>query len=247
MSSEQLDAAGGRPEQYEPPPPSTPMFPSPGSISQVPEAPSSEPARQNDPLLDAVAEPLVAPNSVSEFSLEELIQSCIAGNRASWARLYELYDGRLELWARRFRLPADDAEDMRQDCWVYLFAREAQVLARYTPKDGATFDGWLYVVHARFCVPWLQRRIHQRDLLHGDPLEALDRQGPLSFRDPIHRIELIRYLRVLSPLEQRIVTLYCHGYGHDEIGARCGISPENSAVILSRCRSRLRRLRDGDM
>ena len=173
-----------------------------------------------------------------------LVEACVRGDRSAWSGFVDLYEARVNRSVGCFRLPSEVAGDIQQDFWLHLFGSNG--LRKYKVFEGATFDAWLSVVVRRFCLNWLRKKGIHSERFELQPMDVLDEGHSGPVRDLLVLLEIYSYFELLEPLERRVLSLRLEGFSHAEIAERCGISPENSATILCRCRPVLRKnRRDG--
>jgi RNA polymerase sigma factor (sigma-70 family) len=181
----------------------------------------------------------------SREEILNLIRRCLAGDEAAWDGLIRLYGPKLRNWVLRHGSSRHSVDDLLQDFWLYLFSNKGRVLATYEPRDGASFDAWLYVVHRRFCIRWFMREARRSDPLTELTPEIIEGGKPESRIDPDVKLELLRRIETRPRREREIFWLSYQGCSAEEIGARYSLTANNIRVILHRIRQRLRGDDDG--
>ena len=154
-----------------------------------------------------------------------LLASVRQGSTEALGQLYTRHAG--EVYALAYRLTGSrhDAEDVLQDVFVGL----PRALKAY--GEQGRFGAWLGRVAARTALMRLRSRGARRE----DGLELAGDPAGRGEPDPVDRIAAQRALqRLPDGLRAVWVLKEVEGYSHAEIGALLGISPENSAVRLSR-------------
>lgn len=164
----------------------------------------------------------------------ECIERARNGDPAAMRELYERHAQRVFTVIRS--LAGDDAlaEDWAQEAWVRAF----RALPGF--RADAQFSTWLHRIAVNSALQgrrWRQRRTS------GDVQLTEGLTSHVRADAAVLRIDLQRALdRLPAGMRQVIVLHSVHGFTHEEIGARLGISPGTSKSQLFRGRARLREL-----
>ncbi len=162
-----------------------------------------------------------------------------AAPAADWRRIFEEHHARVIQAAYRVTGNASDAEDVLQNVFLRLLRRGE------APIEADRLGSYLHRSAVNAAIDLLRNRKGGRDI----PLEALEGRLPAdSAPGPEERRqarELRDWLREavtrLSPQAGEIFTLrYLEDYSNQEIAELVGTSPGVVAVVLHRCRNRLR-------
>ena len=186
-----------------------------------------------------------------------LLRRALAGDRTALNRLVAVLTPVTQsrvartLLAHRSRLAGgrvrrQDVEDLTQDVFLVLFARDARVLRSWQPERGLSLESFVGLVAERLVLSFL--RSGRRNPWKEDPVfleDDLDVQAPESGPEEIaasreHLTLLLERLREdLSPLGWRMFELlYVQELSVPEVQAATGLS----ADAVYQWRSRLSRL-----
>ena len=167
---------------------------------------------------------------MTEIFNQELIDSCIRGDRAAQKALYDRLAPRMFPVCIRYIGDRDAAEDILQDGFVTLFTH----LKSY--KGEGSFEGWA----RRIFVTTALMSLRKKDALKmSEDLEAARnlRAETVSQTQNIGYKELIKLILTLPPGFRAVFNMYAiEGYSHKEIGEMLGISETTSRTQLSRAR-----------
>ena len=167
---------------------------------------------------------------MTEIFNQELIDSCIRGDRAAQKALYDRLAPRMFPVCIRYIGDRDAAEDILQDGFVTLFTH----LKSY--KGEGSFEGWA----RRIFVTTALMSLRKKDALKmSEDLEAARnlRAETVSQTQNIGYKELIKLIMTLPPGFRAVFNMYAiEGYSHKEIGEMLGISETTSRTQLSRAR-----------
>ena len=167
---------------------------------------------------------------MTETFNQELIDSCIRGDRAAQKALYDRLAPRMFPVCIRYIGDRDAAEDILQDGFVTLFTH----LKSY--KGEGSFEGWA----RRIFVTTALMSLRKKDALKmSEDLEAARnlRAETVSQTQNIGYKELMKLIMTLPPGFRAVFNMYViEGYSHKEIGEMLGISETTSRTQLSRAR-----------
>ena len=170
------------------------------------------------------------PTAADEAEVQSLVRAARVGNARAARRLYELHVARVYRAVRGLCASDADAEDVTQDAFVDALSS----LARYTPRAGARFIGWLVTVA-------LNRARKQRAAAaRTEPIdEGAERHGG-SEEEVVRRRALLDALATLPERDRHVVSLF---YGAElsaeEVAAAVGISAANVRKNCERQRKHL--------
>ncbi|HKB43361.1 MAG TPA: RNA polymerase sigma factor [Chitinophagaceae bacterium] len=160
-----------------------------------------------------------------------LIKGCIAGDRASQAKLYHAYAGKMMgvcVWYARNR---EEAEEILQDGFVRVFT----YINKFNGKG--SFDGWI----RRVMVSAAYSKYRSKSA-RLRPVIELNAEFHDSFTDPViisqyNEKELIKLVQTLSPAYRMVFNLYVfEGMKHREIAEALNISEGTSKSNLADAR-----------
>ncbi|MEM7050666.1 MAG: sigma-70 family RNA polymerase sigma factor [Acidobacteriota bacterium] len=156
-------------------------------------------------------------NSVESSSLEELLTR----SRSKLSRI--LY---------RYRIPAQDAEDLLQETFLILVSQWESI---------RNPDAWLAITLRNRCVIyWRRHKIRLYDMVDDAILEFLsDGEAPEQEKAEL-RVDLDGLLERLPERCQRVLRLrYGLGCSAAEVGKRLGYQPSSVPKVTHRCLSQL--------
>ena len=181
------------------------------------------------------------PETLSNLSdTEQLIRSCIAGERASQARLYNLYARKMMgvcMWYARNR---EEAEEILQDGFMRVFT--------YLHKYAGTgsFEGWIRKIMVNAALFKYRNKSHLRPVLKLDAYspDIAENNSVIAYMDAK---ELVALVQSLTPGYRMVFNLYVlEGMKHREIAEILGISENTSKSNLADARAILKKALTAD-
>ena len=180
-----------------------------------------------------------------ELTDEELCCRAASGDRMAEETLVIRYMRLARACARPYFLAGGDSEDLLQEAMVGLL----KAIREYDPTRDAAFRTF-----AEVCV---RNRIRS-----AVTAAARDKHAPLNYSVPMEEQPLLESVhgadpeelfinkeeeaerlnslnRKLSPLEQRILSLYLHGFSYREIGEQVGRSDKSVDNAVQRIRRKV--------
>ena len=180
-----------------------------------------------------------------ELTDEELCCRAASGDRMAEETLVIRYMRLARACARPYFLAGGDSEDLLQEAMVGLL----KAIREYNPTRDAAFRTF-----AEVCV---RNRIRS-----AVTAAARDKHAPLNYSVPMEEQPLLESVhgadpeelfinkeeeaerlnslnRKLSPLEQRILSLYLHGFSYREIGEQVGRSDKSVDNAVQRIRRKV--------
>jgi RNA polymerase sigma-70 factor (ECF subfamily) len=160
-----------------------------------------------------------------------LIKGCIAGDRASQAKLYNLYARKMMgvcLWYARNR---EEAEEILQDGFMRVFT--------YINKfsGGGSFEGWIRTTMVSAALSkYRNKSYHLRPVVQFDSQSHEVAEEPL-FASQYDEKELVKLVQTLTPAYRMVFNLYVfEGMKHREIAEALKISEGTSKSNLADAR-----------
>ena len=180
-----------------------------------------------------------------ELTDEELCCRAASGDRMAEETLVIRYMRLARACARPYFLAGGDSEDLLQEAMVGLL----KAIREYNPTRDAAFRTFAEVCvrnRIRSAVTAAARDKHA-PLNHSVPMEEQPLLESAHGADPeelfINKEEEAERLnslnRKLSPLEQRILSLYLHGFSYREIGEQVGRSDKSVDNAVQRIRRKV--------
>ncbi len=164
-----------------------------------------------------------------------LIKGCIAGERTSQARLYNLYARKMMgvcMWYARNK---EEAEEILQDGFMRVFT--------YLHKYAAigSFEGWIRKIMVNAALFKYRNKSHLRPVVeyNADTHDTSEGSSVIALLDAK---ELVNLVQTLSPVYRMVFNLYVlEGMKHREIAELLGISEGTSKSNLADARAILQR------
>ena len=178
---------------------------------------------------------LMKRKNIPDNELQGLIKGCLAGDRSSQKRVYDIYAPKMLSLCLRYSRNQEEAEEVLQDGFLQMY----RCIKQY--KQTGTFEGWLRKIMIN-CA--LMRYRGGGNVLHMTALTD-DDHFMTSGDDSIDRLgekELILLIRQLPPVYRMVFNLYVfEGLKHREIAGLLGITEGTSKSNLSDARTILKK------
>ena len=159
-----------------------------------------------------------------------IIKGCIAGDRASQKRLYDLYAHKMMgvcLWYARNR---EEAEEVLQDGFIRVFTYI------HTYKGQGSFEGWIRKIVVNAALLKYRNKSKLRAIVEYNA-EEHDIKESDTVLEMLDAKELIKLVQTLSPGYRMVFNLYVlEGLKHREIAELLGISEGTSKSNLADAR-----------
>ena len=182
----------------------------------------------------------------SNFTDEQLVSECKAGNEFAWSQLMKRYRPFIERFAvSHFRVPASEIDDFVSDA---VFNGLCSAVRHYKP-GGPPFSTFASRCIKNACLNTLNRRNSQKRI----PLEATvsideqagaisgdyDVQQQLEIRAELREVEAA-IARLLTERENEALRLWLDGESHAEIAERLGITRKAAETSVYRAKKKLK-------
>jgi RNA polymerase sigma factor (sigma-70 family) len=167
--------------------------------------------------------------------LQNLINGCLARDRASQRKVYEIFSPSMMGLCLRYAKNREEAEEILQDGFLQMYKHISQF------KNSGSFEGWLRKIMINSA---LQRYRNQASLIKLIPVSeehsmTYQEAGP---EDKMNEKELIRLIHTLPPAYRLVFNLHVfEGMKHREIAQLLNISEGTSKSNLSDARNFLRK------
>jgi RNA polymerase sigma-70 factor (ECF subfamily) len=164
-----------------------------------------------------------------------IIKGCIAGERASQQKLYNLYARKMMgvcLWYARNK---EEAEEILQDGFMRVFT----YIGKF--KGEGSFEGWIRRIMVNAALAKYKNRSHLRPVVEYNPEEHEIKEAvsPIVI---LEAKELVKLVQELTPGYRMVFNLYVlEGMKHREIAELLGISEGTSKSNLADSRIILQR------
>ncbi|MCB9169930.1 MAG: sigma-70 family RNA polymerase sigma factor [Flavobacteriales bacterium] len=181
-----------------------------------------------------------------EQGYTELIDGCLAGERRSQQRVYELFYGKMMAVCLRYTKNADQAKDILQDGFIKVF----RSMDRFN-RDGS-FEGWIRRIMVNTAIDHFRRTKNSYLLLGTD--RSIEDFGDMDEEDvledtaaeeemELRPADVINAMQKLTPAYRTVFNLYVfEEMTHKEIAETLGISVGTSKSNLAKAKNNLRKL-----
>ena len=167
--------------------------------------------------------------------LNDLIQGCLARDRSSQKKIYELYGSSMMGLCLRYCQNREEAEEVLQDGFLLMFKNIGQFQCR------GSFEGWLRRIMINCALQRYRRKLNDFKLMPlNDQDIFLSKETDLV--DRLTEKELIELIQTLPPAYRMVFNLYViDGLKHREIAELLHVSEGTSKSNLSDARQILKR------
>jgi len=164
-----------------------------------------------------------------------IIKGCIAGDRASQQKLYDLYSRNMMgvcLWYARNR---EEAEEILQDGFMRVFT----YINKF--KGEGSLEGWIRKIMVNAALLRYRNKSHLRIVVEYNADEH-DLKETASAIQHLEAKELVQLIQTLTPGYRVVFNLYVmEGMKHREIAEALGISEGTSKSNLADARAILQK------
>lgn len=173
-----------------------------------------------------------------------IIEGCLAGERRSQERAYELFYGKMMAVCLRYTKNHDQAKDILQDGFIKVFRSMANF------NQEGSFEGWVRRIMVNTAIDHFRRAKHSYLLLGEDrsmeEFEDIPEEEPLE-DDPgmeeLKPADVINAMQKLTPAYRTVFNLYVfEEMTHKEIAETLGINIGTSKSNLAKAKHNLKRL-----
>ncbi|MCX7985957.1 MAG: sigma-70 family RNA polymerase sigma factor [Bacteroidales bacterium] len=171
-------------------------------------------------------------------SIQDIINKCLKGDRASQEKLYREYAGKMWVVCRRYARDTEQAKDILQEGFVVIFEKIHQF------KGKGSFEGWM----RRIFINLALAEYRKKKLFFFDsnelPLQHDELDDEVFEDDDIQLTgaELLELIASLPTQYRMVFNLYAiEEMSHKEIANMLGISEGTSKSNLFRAREWLRK------
>ena len=174
----------------------------------------------------------------------QLIERILAGDESAFSTLVQKYQKPVHAFVYRKVGDFHIAEEITQDIFLRVYER------LQTLKNPSTFVRWLYVIAARQCFAWFEKKRIPMKSLDAMPPEELEELAYAQycakqqdeFANEQHREVVKRLLQKLPESERTVVRLhYLGNMTCEDVSKFLGVSPNTVKSRLHRARKRLKK------
>ena len=170
---------------------------------------------------------------LTQYSMDELLEGCKAGNRKMQEALYRQTSSRMLAVCMRYAKDRMEAEDVLQMGYVKVFQR----IKDY--RGEGSFEGWIRRVMVNTAIESYRKNLRSMNIV---PIEDAHEQAATGF--DFSRLgvqDLMKLVQNLADGYRLVFNMYAiEGYSHKEIAETLGITEGASKSQLSRARAILR-------
>ncbi len=168
---------------------------------------------------------------------DELIQSCLRGDRQAHYELYQRYSKSMYNVGYRIVNNEDEAQDVLQDAFISAFRN-----LRFYRGD-STFGAWLKRIVVNKAINQLKKRRLER-LPEDERWDVKEEEVADEFEGFPFTIEKVRNaIKMLPDGYRTVLSLYLlEGYDHGEIAGILGITESTSKSQFNRSKKKLKEL-----
>ncbi|WP_448103411.1 RNA polymerase sigma factor [Pedobacter panaciterrae] len=170
---------------------------------------------------------------LTQYSINELLEGCKAGNRKMQEALYRQTAPKMLVVCMRYAKDKMEAEDVLQMGYIKIF----QKINEYR-GDGA-FEGWIRKVMVNTAIESYRKNLRTMNVV---PIEDAYDQPSTGFDfSRLGMQDLLKVIQKLADGYRLVFNMYIiEGYSHKEIAETLGISEGASKSQLSRARAILK-------
>jgi len=164
-----------------------------------------------------------------------LIKGCIAGDRISQKKLYDLYAPGMLVICMRYAQNKEDAEEILHNGFYRVFK------FIYQFKNMGSFEGWIRKIMINSALQLYKPKLNLHPVMQ---LDVVDKEMPdnIDLLSNLDAKELIQLVQALPTRYRQVFNLYVfEGFKHREIALLLGISEGTSKSNLSDARAILQR------
>jgi RNA polymerase sigma factor (sigma-70 family) len=176
---------------------------------------------------------------IMQLDLADVVPRAAAGDEHAWGELVSRLEPLLRRIARRYRLPASDADDVVQATWLTLLDHIGDL------RDPARLPGWLATTARRKCIHKL--RGPQRERLIGEIDVPGQEDSPEQILISAERRETLTRAVATLPERQRVLVnllLQEPALAYTQIAARLQMPVGSIGPTWGRCATKLRQHRE---
>ena len=167
------------------------------------------------------------------YTTEELIKRCRAGERKSQELLYQQLASKMMGVCMRYATDRMEAEDMLQNGFIRVFQRMNDY------RGEGSFEGWVRRIMVHSAIEYYRK--HHKMMQAVDMSEVSEPSVDPLATAKLGAQELMNLIQQLAPGYRIVFNLYAiEGYSHREIGKIAGITEGASKSQLSRARAILK-------
>ena len=167
--------------------------------------------------------------------LKDLIRGCVAKERFSQKKIYELFGPSMLGLCLRYSRNREEAEEVLQDGFLQMFKNMSQFQFR------GSFEGWLRRIMINCALQRYRGKLNQHQILSLSEKEYVISPN-IDFADRLSEKELIELIQTLPAASRMVFNLFVFdGLKHREIAELLNITEGTSKSNLSDARQILKK------
>ncbi len=164
-----------------------------------------------------------------------LVKGCIASERSSQSKLYNLYAAKMLAVCMRYAKSREEGEDILQEGFMRVFTYIKQF------KGEGSLEGWIRKIMVNCALSRYKSKIHLKPAIELN-IEQCNTPDDADIITNINAKELLKLVQSLTPAYRIVFNLYVfEGMKHREIAEMLGISEGTSKSNLSDARGVLQK------
>lgn len=170
---------------------------------------------------------------------DDLLKSCLRGDRAAQMELYNQYYKAMYNTAVRIVKDPMEAEDIMQESFLSAFTK------LHTFKGEVTFGAWLKRIVVNNSIYHYRKQLKKNEVgLDGMMYKVEDNDGVAGDHESTERMaqKVLETMKTLKDNYRVSLTLHLiEGYDYEEVASIMGISYANCRTTISRAKESLRK------
>ncbi|MFA6923401.1 MAG: RNA polymerase sigma factor [Bacteroidales bacterium] len=180
-------------------------------------------------------------NLKNDINAENLLKSCIKGDRKSQQSLYEGFYKKMLLVCLRYSNNMDTAKDILHDGFIKVFEN----LKKFENKG--SLEGWIRKIMVNTAIDYLRKKDFKNLDLENEVLfEWHESEDEIQIAEEYLELKgelILKKLQELKPLYRAVFNLFVmENYSHIEIAKELNINIGTSKSCLSRAKLKLKEL-----
>ncbi len=167
-------------------------------------------------------------------SEQELVQACIAGNRAAQQRVYELFAGKMVNVCRRYAKNLEQSQDFMHDGFIKVFLNISKF------RGESSLETWITRIMINNSITAIKKEVRKGIKVNLEDVKLQESETfnfELEEQNPISAQNVFDTLNELPLGYRTVLSLYVlDGYSHKEIGEQLGISDGTSKSQLAKAK-----------
>lgn len=183
--------------------------------------------------------------NIAENDLNEIVKSCVAGDRKAQQQLFKVFFGKMMVVCMRYTKDRDTAQDILQDGFIKAFDK----MSDFTFTG--SFEGWLRRIMVNTAIDHIRRSKNLVELIDNQNYSIDDEENDFGENDDVEDgnwenlspEDILLAMQELSPAYQTVFNLYVmENYQHKDIAEMLNISVGTSKSNLAKARANLKKI-----